>query len=134
MKEITREDWQKNPTPRMMWVWDGNEENREKRLVVHCLTRKDDACCFVAEDKNGRCINYWIHCAEIEEPRCMTNQELAWWLRDHPEEHRECKNKCGSIVSHDYIYSVENENEPCDDIVIRSNGGEWREPLKESEE
>ena len=22
MKEVTYEDWQKNPTPRMMWVWD----------------------------------------------------------------------------------------------------------------
>ena len=21
MKEVTYEDWQKNPTPRMMWVW-----------------------------------------------------------------------------------------------------------------
>ena len=22
MKEVTYEDWQKNPTVRMMWVWD----------------------------------------------------------------------------------------------------------------
>lgn len=22
MKELTSEGWQKNPTPRMMWVWD----------------------------------------------------------------------------------------------------------------
>ena len=22
MKEVTYEDWQKNPTPRTMWVWD----------------------------------------------------------------------------------------------------------------
>ena len=21
MKEVTYEEWQKNPTPRMMWVW-----------------------------------------------------------------------------------------------------------------
>lgn len=40
MKEITREDWQKNPTPRMMWVWDSNEEYKKKLLVVHCLRVK----------------------------------------------------------------------------------------------
>ena len=28
MKEVTYEDWQKNPTPRMMWVWDSSENNK----------------------------------------------------------------------------------------------------------
>ena len=28
MKELTYEDWQKNPTPRMMWVWDVDEEKK----------------------------------------------------------------------------------------------------------
>ena len=27
MKEVTYEDWQKNPTPRMMWVWNDDVEN-----------------------------------------------------------------------------------------------------------
>ena len=27
MKEVTYEDWQKNPTPRTMWVWDNIENN-----------------------------------------------------------------------------------------------------------
>ena len=26
MKEVTYEDWQKNPTPRVMWCWDDEEE------------------------------------------------------------------------------------------------------------
>ena len=26
MKEVTYEDWQKNPTPRMMWVWNECEK------------------------------------------------------------------------------------------------------------
>lgn len=34
MKELTHEDWMKNPTPRMMWVWD-NEANRKKRRVIY---------------------------------------------------------------------------------------------------
>lgn len=25
MKELTYEDWLKNPTPRLMWVWDSSE-------------------------------------------------------------------------------------------------------------
>ena len=33
MKEVTYEDWQKNPTPRMMWVWDSNENAKQKRKV-----------------------------------------------------------------------------------------------------
>ena len=27
MKELDYEDWQKNPTPRKMWVWNDNEED-----------------------------------------------------------------------------------------------------------
>lgn len=30
MKELTHEDWMKNQTPRMMWVWDDDETCREK--------------------------------------------------------------------------------------------------------
>ena len=29
VKEITYEDWLKNPTPRLMWVWDEDEELKE---------------------------------------------------------------------------------------------------------
>ena len=29
MKELDYEDWQKNPTPRKMWVWDDYEENEQ---------------------------------------------------------------------------------------------------------
>lgn len=34
MKEVTYEDWQKNPTPRVMWVWDNNVKYKEERKVV----------------------------------------------------------------------------------------------------
>ena len=40
MKEVTYEDWQKNPTPRMMWVWDGNENNKNQSLVKTGLRLK----------------------------------------------------------------------------------------------
>lgn len=64
--------------------------------------------------------------------RRMTNQELSWWLRECPEEHREYKFKTNPLIYHDYIYKDDNVNEVIDDrIVIRSNGGEWKEPLIE---
>ena len=31
MKEVTYEDWVKNPTPRMMRGWDGDEEDRKRQ-------------------------------------------------------------------------------------------------------
>ena len=34
MKEVTYEDWVKNPIPRMMWVWDDDEEDRKRQRVV----------------------------------------------------------------------------------------------------
>ena len=33
MKEVTYEEWQKNPTPRMMWVWDSKVEDIERKTV-----------------------------------------------------------------------------------------------------
>lgn len=28
MKELTYEEWLKNPTPRNMWVWDSDENSK----------------------------------------------------------------------------------------------------------
>ena len=79
MKEITYEVWQKKPTPRMMWVWNDDFEEREKKKVVYVI--KDDfvSCpvLAVSEEDSSFCI--YCHCAEIDEPktRRMTNQELG---------------------------------------------------------
>lgn len=64
----------------------------------------------------------------------MTNQELAWWLRECPNEHREFKEKTGYIVSNVYEYDVSVAHYDCRDVLIRSNGGKWREPLIEIED
>ena len=37
MKEVTYKKWIKNPTPRMMWVWDEDEMLKVKRKVVYIL-------------------------------------------------------------------------------------------------
>jgi len=64
--------------------------------------------------------------------RKMTYKELSWWLREHPEEHREWKFKTRSEVYTSRGYSEEKEHNPvAGDILIRKNGGDWMEPLIE---
>ena len=33
MKTLTQEEWMENPIPRIMWVWDNDEDCREKMIV-----------------------------------------------------------------------------------------------------
>ena len=133
MKEVTHEEWQKNPIPRMMWVWDDDVKQKVKRKVISILSKESFP--VPAVDKFDNCA-MWQHCAEIEESekRRMTNQELSWWLMDgmREGEHREWKYK-GTGVVKCYIYYLENEGSTPirDDILIRENGGEWHEPLVE---
>ena len=42
MKEVTYEDWQKNPTVRMMWVWNSKVEDKVKRMGLF-LTERNPA-------------------------------------------------------------------------------------------
>ena len=134
MKEVTYEDWQKNPTPRMMWVWNDDVENKEKIKVAYVLNngRTYRVLSIVDEDS---AFETFKHCAEIEEPktRRMTNKELSWWLSEKP--HRERKFTRAPYI---YTYYTYNENEQDEEVpdnfLIRENGGEWREPLVEVEE
>ena len=131
MKEVTYEEWQKNPTPRMMWVWDSIENNKRQRKVISFLDSKlPHPLVALTEDKVG--IEQFRHCAEIEElkTRRMTNKELSRWLREKPT--RECK-----YLNSEYICSTFEYREYCqdkdvhEDIRIREDDGEWREPLVE---
>ena len=65
--------------------------------------------------------------------RLMTARELAWWLRDHPEEHREVLVRCDdlnrSLITGVFRYSASTENLEVTNVYVRSNGGEWEEPL-----
>lgn len=131
MKEVTK--WDNNP--RMMWVWD-NESSRKKLKVIYILSEEEYVTCFrvIALANEDSCaIRRYAHCAEIEKPRRMTNRELSRWLREKPT--REFKYNVGRSV-----YSVHNYDEDCgdgevrEDIFIREDDGEWREPLVEVEE
>ena len=132
MKEVTYEEWQKNPTPRMMWVWDSKVEDKVKRMVLFLTERNPSLPVIALTSDNITAANY-KHCAEIEKQRRMTNQELAWWLREKPT--REWKYMNGVTVYGYYGYEEKCENEEVlNNILIREDGGGWREPLVEIEE
>ena len=131
MKEVTYKEWQKNPTPRMMWVWNSKVEDKVQAKVI--FVAKADACIYpvlsIMKDDVG--YDTFQHCAEIEKQRRMTNRELAWWLSEKP--HRELK-MCDYIY-HDYDYKEnEQDAEVTDFLLIREDNSEWREPFVEVEE
>ena len=135
MKEVTYEDWQKNPTPRMMWVWNSKGEDKVKAKVIHILS--NGVCVYPILTITDIDDDYetYKHCAEIEEPktRRMTNKELSRWLREKPT--RECKYLTSDFICCNYDYREENQDkEAHEDIRIREDDSEWREPLVEVEE
>lgn len=62
----------------------------------------------------------------------MTHQELSWWLRDCPEEHREYGFCDDEGVRYFHTYRKDSaDKEVGKEYRIRRNGGEWEEPLVE---
>ena len=134
MKEVTYEDWKKNPTPRMMWVWDGKDKDKVKRKVVYFIENKDTSFPVVALSQDGTVTANFKHCAEIETKRRMTCKELSRWLKEHPSREYKYSNSCESSVYSVYTYLEDKgDKEVRDDIVIREDYGEWKEPLVEVE-
>lgn len=134
MKEITYEDWQKNPTPRMMWVWDNNPTNAAKRKVVYFSGEELEYPVIIVTSDEAAELRF-KHCAEIEEPktRRMTNKELSRWLREKPT--RECKQINDGLIYSSYNYVESCEDEEVDEgVMVREDDGKWREPLVEVEE
>ena len=129
MKEVTHEDWLKNPTPRMMWVWDSSENNKKQLKVIY-ISKEDITYPVIALAYGDIDSSRYKHCAEIEKQRRMTNKELSWWLSEKPYRERKI---AGTLHSYIYTFYTYNENEQdeevSDNILIRENGGEWREPL-----
>lgn len=132
MKEVTYEDWQKNPTPRMMWVWDSVGDAKVQRKVIYISELGISYPIFALTDDKLN-TEHFKHCAEIEKQRRMTNKELSRWLREKPT--REWRYKNGAAVYSIYGYEETHENEEVQENVrIREDDGEWKEPLVEVEE
>ena len=133
MKEVTYEDWQKNPTPRVMWCWNSNVENKVQAKVIYVIKR-DEYRVITLTDNDVDIIRY-KHCAEIEKQRRMTKKELSRWLREKPTREFKYNNHIGCSVFSFYAYDEYSEDEEVrKDILIREDDGEWREPLVEVEE
>lgn len=125
------------------WLRDCQQERREvcrvdedtiySRYIYRKCDANEEVPEFVRIRKNG---------GEWQEPliekkvetRAMTNQELADWLRQCPEEHREFKYTGCDCVYSSYDYLESSENSPVERKLIRRNHGEWQEPLIEMED
>lgn len=133
MKEVTYTDWVKNPTPRMMWVWDSNEDGKRKQKVIYFRDPRFYYPVITLTD-DGLSTDKFKHCAEIGELRRMTHRELARWLCEKP--FREFKygsgTNCPVYKYHTYTED-EASREVCKDIVIREDDGKWKVPLVEIE-
>ena len=130
MKELTYEDWVKNPTPRMMWVW--NDNAKVKRKVIYFIENKDVSYPVIVLSSAGDIAASYKHCAEIEKSktRRMTYKELSRWLRENST--REYKYITGSYIYASFDYREKNQNvEVHESMRIRENDGEWKEPLIE---
>ena len=135
MKEVTYEDWQKKPTPRMMWVWDDKVGDKVKRKVVYFNENKHAHYPIIALSENSAMSVDYKHCAEIEalKTRRMTNKELSRWLREKPT--REYKYLTSDYICSTFDYREYKQDEEVSvDMRIREDGSEWREPLVEVEE
>ena len=133
MKEVTYEDWQKNPTPRMMWVWNATVEDKVQAKVIFVV--KADACIYPVLSIKKDDVEYdtFQHCAEIEKQRRMTNKELSRWLREKPT--REYKYLTSDYICSTFDYrEYKQDEEVSEDMRIREDDSEWREPLVEVEE
>lgn len=131
MKVITYEEWLRNPTPRMMWVWDVNEKDKVQRKVIYFHDNGLPYPIIALSDDETDTENF-KYCAEIKKPRRMTNKELSRWLREKPT--REFKyNNCDDNCIHSYLYYYESnvDKEVDESVVIREDDSDWREPLVE---
>ena len=132
MKEVTYEDWQKNPIPRMMWVWYDDESEKKKRKVAYILSgvkgKKYNVLTVAGKET---CITYYKHCAEIEKQRRMTNKELSRWLREKPTREFKFNDTRKGVFDRYTYYETNADDELGPSLLIREDDGEWREPLVE---
>lgn len=133
MKEVTYEDWQKNPIPRMMWVWDNDESEKKKRKVIYVLSgvKGKKYNVLTVADKET-CTTAYTHCAEIEKQRRMTHKELSRWVREKPMREFKMSECTDTVISCFYSYVEDCADKEIDGrFLIREDDGEWREPLVE---
>lgn len=132
---MTYEDWIKNPTPRMMWVWDNDENRKSKEKVVY-ISEIDELDKVLSVYQSGDVIfSVWRkHCAEIKEETKketrLTNYEVSQLLKCFGVEWW-----CTNVYVHsDMMYECKDANKGIStkNIQIRYKQGEWEEPTRET--
>ena len=101
MKEVTYEEWQKNPKVRMMWVWNSKVEDKVKRMVLFLTERNPSHPVVALTSDNITCANY-KHCAEIEKPMRMTNKEMRNRIAELEKENAELKSELSMFKTSEY--------------------------------
>lgn len=104
--------------------------------VVCSFTKDGRRAVEDEESRNDAFKNVFDLFIEEVKTRKMTYKELSWWLREHPEEHREYTHedirKSSWNVYSCYDYNTSYADEEVNEYIrIRKNGGEWQEPLIE---
>lgn len=106
--------------------------------IVGLVRSDSEVECVHSYKKNGLAYpgEVCLCLKEPVKPRRMTQQELSWWLREHPEEHRELSRGLNDgTVFTSFAYNHNHcDDEVPEDYRIRTHGGEWREPLVEVED
>lgn len=76
MKEVTYEDWQKNPIPRVMWVWCDCESEKKRCKAIYVLSgvKGKKYNVLTVADKET-CTTAYTHCAEIEKQKTNDKQQ-----------------------------------------------------------
>lgn len=118
---------------REMWVWNSEEDNKSKKLVVYIKKQKGFVYPVVTVSQVNGVIDTFMHCAEIEDtdievpqPRRMTSKELARWLNEKPS--REWKCSASNIVHHEYTYFEDGNSAVEDNVLVRDGDEPWHMP------
>lgn len=117
--------------------YDTENENNDHPILAY--VQEENGLTTYGFTKNGtRSIHEELESPDdlfIEEeikPRRMTYREVSQWLRERPDEFRECKNAHNSVISSIASYREDETNIPVPEyIVIRRNYGKWKKPIIE---
>lgn len=97
--------------------------------IIHRLWSENGYASPAAIDESNEEDDLLIE-EEVEvKTRLMTHQELSDWLRDCPDEHRECRFRDSDLVFTYFDYSDTEASTPVEKIFVRSNHGEWKIPV-----
>ena len=119
LKEVTEPQFF-NP-PKKMLVWDHYGDVIELKVYA-IVNRGADSYPVICQ------YSTWKHCAEIPEPKPVTNRELASWITKGNGEV-----KADDVVYSNWNYYNDQENNPIKDslLVRKWDDTEWHKPTRE---